>query len=441
MASIFKRQKGKNVPYTIQYVDHLGKRRTTQGFTDKGLSEQLAAKLESEARLRSSGMISHAQDLIANSGGNDINIHVTAFEKSLADNSEKYVSLLMYRVRRILNGCEFKTLGSVNSEDVVEFLETLREDEDLGHKTYNHYLRAIDTFLNWCVRGKRLASNPVIGAERLNTETDVRHQRRALSPDEVTRLVDTARSSDRLIQCLSAEQRARIYTIAYMTGLRKRELSGLSKGSFKLDDVPPTLTVEAAHSKHRKKDVLPLHPDLVEKLRIWTKGLKESDLLFSGLERKKLSVMVRKDLEAAGIAYETKDGIADFHAAGRHTYITQLIRSGVSLPAARELARHSDVNMTMRYTHIGIDDQAEALSRLPKIATPIDSAALHGRCIFGGVEGHSASVGGNGHDDQKRIKPSKTEENGIKSPLLSSVVKAEGTGIEPATPYGALHFQ
>ena len=73
--------------------------------------------------------------------------------------------------------------------------------------------------------------------------------------------------------------------------------------------------------------------------------------------------MIKKDLEAAGIAYETVDGIADFHAAGRHTYITQLLRSGVSVPEAKELARHSDVNMTMRYTHIGIDDQAEALAR------------------------------------------------------------------------------
>lgn len=28
MASIFKRSKRKNEPYTIQYVDHFGKRRT-----------------------------------------------------------------------------------------------------------------------------------------------------------------------------------------------------------------------------------------------------------------------------------------------------------------------------------------------------------------------------------------------------------------------------
>ena len=58
MASIFKRSKRKkNEPYWVQYTDHLGKRKTAKGFTDKGLTEQLAGKLESEARLRKTGMI------------------------------------------------------------------------------------------------------------------------------------------------------------------------------------------------------------------------------------------------------------------------------------------------------------------------------------------------------------------------------------------------
>jgi len=47
------------------------------------------------------------------------------------------------------------------------------------------------------------------------------------------------------------------------------------------------------------------------------------------------------------------------------------------LPETKELARHSDVNMTMRYTHIGINDQAKAVAKLPapkgrpEPATPI----------------------------------------------------------------------
>ena len=75
--------------------------------------------------------------------------------------------------------------------------------------------------------------------------------------------------------------------------------------------------------------------------------------------------MTRKDLEAAGIPFRTKDGDVDFHAAGRHSYITGLLRNGTSLVVARELARHSDVKMTMRYTHIGLEDQAKGIQNLP----------------------------------------------------------------------------
>lgn len=74
--------------------------------------------------------------------------------------------------------------------------------------------------------------------------------------------------------------------------------------------------------------------------------------------------MVKKDLERVGIPYETSDGVADFHAAGRHSYVTGLLRQGVSLVQAKELARHSDVKMTMRYTHVGLEEQAEAIRKL-----------------------------------------------------------------------------
>ena len=42
-----------------------------------------------------------------------------------------------------------------------------------------------------------------------------------------------------------------------------------------------------------------------------------------------------------------------------------LLRNGTSLVVARELARHSDVKMTMGYTHIGLEDQAKGIQNLP----------------------------------------------------------------------------
>ena len=108
------------------------------------------------------------------------------------------------------------------------------------------------------------------------------------------------------------------------------------------------MVVDAACSKHRKRNVLPLHPELVTMLAKWLPTLPAHSQLFPKLERKKTWFMVKKDLERRGIPYETEEGFADFHAAGRHSHITGLLQSGATLTQARELARHGDIRMTMR---------------------------------------------------------------------------------------------
>jgi integrase len=368
VASIYKRSgdsKNKHLAWLIGFSDENGVRRTVKGFTDKGHTERLAAKLEHEVMLRRRGLIDPEMESFAAKRRRPLSEHLKAFEKSLGTNTGKHVKLVMSRVRRVVEGIAADTLGDLTTERVEEFLRELAGKERLGNRTYNHYVQAIDEFCRWLVQKKRIASNPVLGLKRLNTEVDVRHRRRALNAAEIARLVKSARESHQEIQCFDGEARARIYIIAYLTGLRRSEIGSLTPESFRLDNTPPTVTVEAAFSKHRRRDVIPLHPELVAMLYTWLPEYPTGEVLFPKLGKRRTWLMVKKDLERIGIAYETADGIADFHAAGRHSHITELLRSGASLPEAKELARHSDIKMTMRYTHIGIGDQAKALRQLP----------------------------------------------------------------------------
>ena len=407
----------------------------------------MAAKLESEARLRSTGMVDPTQDRVAAQNQVEIEAHLAAFKESISDNTSKYVKLVMARIRRIVAGCEFSSLSQIEPEPVQTFLRELRREEDIGHRTYNHYLQAMDAFCNWCVVTKRMLSNPLTGLERLNTAVDVRHPRRALTAVEVAALVQSARDSRQRIQGFSGEQRARIYLLSYLTGLRRQELASLTPRSFSLGTNPATLTVEAAFSKHRRLDVLPLHPDLVAMLPAWLHGIKPSAKLFPNLEKKKTWLMVKKDLARIGIPYQTEEGIADFHAAGRHTHITELLRNGASLPEAKELARHSDVNMTMKYTHIGIEDQAKAVANLPSAQDPANSTttaassksgALQMRCIFCSAKGHSVSSDGNEAEAQKRQNPLQSKGFDTDRRQLATPDKMEAAGIEPASRGGSM---
>jgi integrase len=99
------------------------------------------------------------------------------------------------------------------------------------------------------------------------------------------------------------ELRARLYLMSYLTGLRRSELASLTPGSFQLAAEHPTLTVEAAFSKHRHKDILPLHPELTPLVAEWIVGKQPTDKLFPRLDRKKTWFVVKKDLARAGIEY------------------------------------------------------------------------------------------------------------------------------------------
>ena len=292
MASIFKLgrdKKKKSSPWYFEYKDQHGKKKMRKGFTDKSLTEQLAMKLETEARLRAMGFIDSEQEERAEQKTSDIQEHLAASRKSLGfkKTTDKHVKMTISRIQRILAGCDFQILGDLHADSVEVFMAELREEEDLGHRTYNHYLQAIDSFCNWLVHRRRLDRNPLVGIPRLNSATDVRHPRRALTSTEFSQLVQSARDSGNAIQCYSGEDRARIYTLSYMTGLRKGELASLTPASFALDVAQPTVTVQAGASKHRRKDVLPLHPELVVMLRNWTAGLTPDQPLFANLSSSK----------------------------------------------------------------------------------------------------------------------------------------------------------
>ncbi len=370
MSKPFKRKKNKNdkhAPYYFNYTDHTGRRRMKKGYTDKGETQRLLDRMELEAGLRRSGQIDSHQEELAKLRQSAVEPHLVEFEQSLTrrKKSAKHVKLVMSRVRCIVQGCKFQQIGSITRTAVERFLADHRDETKCGHRTSNHYAQAFQQFCRWLYENGRVASNPVIRLPRLNNEVDVRHKRRALSSVEIVKLLESARTSSETIQCYDGETRYRLYLVAYMTGLRRGELASLTPESFKLEASPPLVTVQAADSKHRKTDRLPIHPALVSRLIIWLKEFGPGVALFPKLKGRKTWLMVKKDLERVGIEYRTAEGVADFHAAGRHTYITELLRNGASLPEARELARHSDVRMTMKYTHIGIEDQARAVAVLP----------------------------------------------------------------------------
>jgi integrase len=215
--------------------------------------------------------------------------------------------------------------------------------------------------LTWCVVSKLVDTNPVQHFSKLN-DTDPPRERRALSADEFSRLIESTLTAPNYRR-LTGEDRAMLYLVAAYSGLRASELSSLTPESFDLDN--GCIVVAAAHSKRRRIDRQPVRADLVELLRGWLPG-RPGGKLWAGSWSNNAAEMIRDDLKAAGVAYVDDAGkVADFHAL-RHTYISSLAMANVPIKVAQVLARHSTVTLTMDiYSHSETRHETAALATLP----------------------------------------------------------------------------
>jgi integrase len=266
--------------------------------------------------------------------------------------------------RRRLLACEGEGRDRKFPRAAVEAL-LARQGRGLGVTTSNHYLTAVKAFAKWLAKDGRIAANPLAYLERQNANADLRRRRRALAVKEFTRLIAAA-ARGATFRGLTGGDRAFLYLLAADTGLRANELGSLTPESFNLAGDPPTVTVRAAYSKHRREDVQPLRRDVALLLCGYLEGKPKGRAVWPGGWSDNAAEMLRADLEAAGIPYQDAQGrYFDFHGT-RHTFISRLASGGVHPKVAQILARHSTITLTMDYyTHLGIHDQTAALEKLP----------------------------------------------------------------------------
>lgn len=267
------------------------------------------------------------------------------------------------------------------------------------------------------VKDRRATFSPVSHMDILNVLTDRRYQRRALTEEELRKLIAAARDGRELfgkdkdgVICwrLTGSDRAILYRLAVETGLRAGELRSLTPRSFDLGGDVATVTVLAAYSKHRRDDTLPLLQSTAAMLHEYFQERDPDQPVFLFPRREELARVIRVDLEAAGIPVrDAQDRVVDFHAL-RHTFITNLANGGVHPKTAQALARHSTITLTMdRYSHSKREDEARALSALPDLSPTFagrngsdngTKSSASGSAELGGSEDSEGDRGGlNGH--------------------------------------------
>lgn len=213
--------------------------------------------------------------------------------------------------------------------------------------TLHRKLATMRAFGRWGVRHGMWLQNP---ADRVEQVRRPKYLPRPFSDAEVN-----------AIWALDLNPReALVRHLLFYTGLRVSPVCALKVGDVSFS--PATIRAWVKGAKHQ---VVQMHPELVEPLRLFIRDhtdQKAHTILlaqpgFLNPQRRVIERMTRRWGVRAGVSLCLPHRF-------RHTFATQLIRSGVNPRVVKEILGHEDFSSTMVYTLVTESDEATAMARL-----------------------------------------------------------------------------
>lgn len=210
---------------------------------------------------------------------------------------------------------------------------------DWARLTYYNHMRS---FFGWLESTERIRRDPTLGMHRPKQPKDLP---RPLTGGEVTQALAAAEGNLRTWLLLGL-----------LAGLRAHEIA-----KIRAEDVDEQSLY--VFGKGAKAAVLPTHPELWEAAQTyprrgyWFPGISSSPVphVQSGTVTRAATMLFRK-LEIEGSIHRL-----------RHTFATNLIRSGANLRVTQTLMRHESLATTAKYTAVDEDERIRAVHNLRAI--------------------------------------------------------------------------
>jgi len=410
--------------YWAQFTGADGrKRRASTGCRDRVAARAVLADLERRAELERRGVLRPGEGRVGDHADTPVADHVAAYLTALAAKRGKgarrsvaprHVANVRHALQLVVEACGWRRLRDLDREAVERWVaRQLDEPSPPAPRTVNAKLKALTAWGNWLVGEGRVASNPFARLRPLDEADDVRRQRRALTGDELRRLLTVARlrpvaefgrqtirvvdhgrprgsratwrraaitfddlataaerGRERLRPDVLARleragrERAMVYAVLVTTGLRRGELAALTVDDVRLDDPQPVLVLPGAVAKNGQRATIPLRPDVAAELRAWL------DERADGVCRARVGIagtvsipgdvplvdvpvalvkILDRDMAAAGIPKRDDRGRTVDVHALRHTFASHLVAAGVAPRVAQAALRHSSLDLTMQH--------------------------------------------------------------------------------------------
>ncbi|MCE9604430.1 MAG: site-specific integrase [Planctomycetia bacterium] len=281
--------------FTAKYRDGANVvRETATGCRDETAARSVLGDLERRAELVKAGVMTSAENAVADHQSVPLAQHVAAYIAHLTAKgvTKTRIKTTESRLNRVAADRRFNQLSDLNASALVDWLNA-RAAAGMSPGARNGFREAYIGFCNWCRQSHRLVDNPFANVPKADAKADCRRKRRSLTEAELVKLLDVARRRPLLDAMtirrgartgevagklrddvrerleLLGRERALIYKTLVLTGLRKGELASLTVGQLELDGPTPLVVLHAADEKNRQGSDIPLRSDLAEDLRAW----------------------------------------------------------------------------------------------------------------------------------------------------------------------------
>ncbi len=316
-------------------------------FTDKRASQRHWEDMRREAEARASGMISADASKLSEPIDKLNREHIKALR--LAGKDGDHLRIVEWMMDRLIELGDWKRWQDITDESMHNILEAL-EKEGATASYRNKFIARAKAFVNHFLPDGW--GNPLRKVRRVREKGARKtRERRAGSDQEIASLYAMDMPLHRRLA----------YAMAFLNGLRRNEAARLEWEDTRLDESIPFVGIRPKHARSADvRDYIPLHPIVVTLLRQWHGQMPGPRILPSVPDHKTLT----KDLRRAGVDFrDIKGRRLDYHAL-RHTFQTNLDRTGCSRATKKKLMRHANEDVTDGYAHAELVEMMAALNKL-----------------------------------------------------------------------------
>jgi integrase/recombinase XerC len=252
---------------------------------------------------------------------------------------------------RIARGAPLASLASADIRHAVAQLH----GKGLSPRSLARLLSSWRGLYGWLLRVREVSANPCAG---LRAPRAPRKLPAALSPDEAAQLVAINDTSDAGIA-----DRA-LFELAYSSGLRVSELTGLDIGAIDLAAAQARVTGKGSRTR-----IVPVGREALAALARWLPvrarlARPGEPALFVGTRGRRLAPRevqrrIKRRAHAAGLAVDVHPHML------RHSFASHVLQSSGDLRAVQEMLGHASIASTQVYTHLDFQHLARVYDAAP----------------------------------------------------------------------------